>query len=259
MRVKIMPIRRFWPLIISVLVALLSFIIAYHYYFTARTAGSISDFSQYSDIEEKKAAFFAFVQPIGERANGQVMEQRRRLLSLEEQLTAGKKLSFSQQRWLQLLAKEYHLSQRQVDRELVQILLQRVDIVPMSLLLAQAANESAWGTSRFALEGNNLFGQWCFTAGCGLIPKDRAAGLQHEVAVFTKPEQSVASYVYNLNTHAAYQRFRQLRERQRQHNKPLSGDILAEGLIDYSARGEHYVAELQAMIRSNDLEQYDDW
>jgi len=136
-------------------------------------------------------------------------------------------------------------------------LLQRVDVIPPSLALSQAANESAWGTSRFARSGHNYFGQWCFTTGCGVVPRHRTAGKQHEVAVFASPAAAVASYLHNLNSHPAYQRLREIRLQQRQQHQVVSGLALAAGLEKYSERGEDYIRELRAMIRHNRLSQYD--
>jgi Bax protein len=130
-------------------------------------------------------------------------------------------------------------------------------VVPPSLALSQAANESAWGTSRFARSGHNYFGQWCFTTGCGVVPRHRTAGKQHEVAVFASPAAAVASYLHNLNSHPAYQRLREIRLQQRQQHQVVSGLALAAGLEKYSERGEDYIRELRAMIRHNRLSQYD--
>ena len=127
----------------------------------------------------------------------------------------------------------------------------------MSLALAQSANESAWGTSRFALKANNLFGQWCFSKGCGIVPLSRPVGAKFEMAKFTNPEQSVVAYMHNLNTNRAYINFRKMRKNMRGMNVPLSGAVLAEGLISYSQRRGAYIKELQAMIRVNKLSQYD--
>jgi Bax protein len=136
-------------------------------------------------------------------------------------------------------------------------LLRRVDAIPASLALAQSANESAWGTSRFAKDGSNFFGQWCYDAGCGLVPSKRNAGASHEVAVFDSPEESVASYLLNLNTNRAYTELRSIRASLRARNKEISGEALAAGLRKYSERGDAYVKELRSMIRYDDLGQYD--
>ncbi len=139
--------------------------------------------------------------------------------------------------------------------EIREQLLVKVDVVPDSLVKAQAAIESAWGTSRFAVEGNNYFGQWCFRAGCGLVPESREAGLDHEVRLFESPQASVNSYMLNLNSHRAYRHLRRARAELRQQQQTLNGCYLARGLEQYSEKGAHYVESLKQLIRVNDLEQ----
>ncbi len=124
-------------------------------------------------------------------------------------------------------------------------------------MLAQAANESGWGNSRFAREGNNLFGQWCFSIGCGIIPGERNHRSRHEVQVFETPFESVSSYMRNLNSHQQYQELRIIREQSLQQNETINGLLLTEGLLGYSERGEDYVLEIQQMIRSNKLQKLD--
>ncbi len=135
-------------------------------------------------------------------------------------------------------------------------MLSRVDTIPEDLALAQAANESAWGTSRFSLVANNLFGQWTFIPGQGIIPKDRPEGETYEVRKFSTVYDSVRSYLLNLNTHQAYKQLRQLRTASRVNGQNPKGLKLAEGLLRYSTRGEDYVKELQAMIRFNQLSRF---
>jgi Bax protein len=132
-------------------------------------------------------------------------------------------------------------------------LLQRVDVVPVSLVLAQAAKESAWGRSRFAREGNNLFGEWCFTAGCGMVPRRRESGKTHEVETFPSVRAAVASYIHNLNSHPSYRMLRSIRASLREAGKPLNGLALARGLEAYSAQGSDYVASVRDIIRKNRL------
>jgi Bax protein len=129
--------------------------------------------------------------------------------------------------------------------------LARVDTVPLSLVLAQAANESSWGQSRFAQEGNNLFGEWCFREGCGIVPEQRSAGKSHEVAAFDSVNASVRSYLHNLNTGRAYAALRKLRQQARAAGEAPKAMVLASGLARYSERGLAYVHEIKAMIRSN--------
>jgi Bax protein len=136
-------------------------------------------------------------------------------------------------------------------------LLVNVDVLPPSLVLSQAANESAWGTSRFAKLGNNYFGQWCFEHGCGLVPKKRDSDKAHEVAAFNSPKESLESYMQNLNSHPAYQPLRNIRAQLRREKQAVTGMALAAGLTSYSERGQEYIAELRAMIKFNKLSKYD--
>jgi Bax protein len=139
----------------------------------------------------------------------------------------------------------------------IQQLKTKVNFIPAALILAQAANESAWGTSRFAREGNNFFGQWCFSKGCGIVPNSRNSGANHEVASFDSPLGSVKSYIRNLNSHPTYALLRTLRQQSIDDGQRVSGELLAQGLIGYSERGEEYVKEIQSMIRYNKLSRFD--
>jgi Bax protein len=133
------------------------------------------------------------------------------------------------------------------------LLLHRVDVLPPSLVLAQAATESGWGTSRFAREGNNLFGQRTYRTGNGIVPAQRAEGETHEVKRFGTLFESVRSYMRNLNTHDAYRDLRELRAKLRRNDRPLNGAILASGLDAYSTRNSEYISDVRAIIRANDL------
>jgi Bax protein len=135
----------------------------------------------------------------------------------------------------------------------LQELMERVDVIPTSLVLAQAANESAWGMSRFAREANNMFGQWCFDSGCGLVPARRGVNATHEVKAFASIEESVNAYFLNLNTNSSYQEMREMRAQMRAQGRPLDSMVLARGLTRYSQRGMAYVSELQDIIRVNRL------
>jgi len=132
-------------------------------------------------------------------------------------------------------------------------LLRRVDTIPPALVLAQAANESAWGSSRFARMGNNLFGMWSFKPGSGIVPEDRPDGAIYEVRRFSSLYESIRSYMNNLNRHGAYRKLREIREGLRKANQPVTGIALAQGLAKYSQRGDDYIREIQAMIRQNKL------
>ena len=137
------------------------------------------------------------------------------------------------------------------------VLMRRVDTVPASLALAQAAEESGWGTSRFAQEGNALFGQWTTAEGEGLVPRRREAEASHKVRVFDELHDAVAAYLHNLNTHRAYRQFRLTRAEQRAESGRLDSVALVEDLKSYSERGEDYVASIKTIIRVNRLRQLD--
>src|SRR5690554_491089 len=213
----------------------------------------LPDFSGYSDTTEKKVAFFSFLYPRIVLANSRILIERDYLDSLSQKNVLSKK----EHAWLAAQAKRLRVDEEPGSPEQFALLRKRLDVIPPSLILAQAANESAWGTSRFALRGNNLFGQWCFSKGCGLVPLSRAEGANHEVATFASPYHSVRAYIHNLNRHGSYKGLRDTRLDDREAGDPLSGLALARGLISYSERGEEYVDEIRSMIRYNNLEFYD--
>ena len=132
----------------------------------------------------------------------------------------------------------------------------RMDIIPVSIALAQAANESGWGTSRFALEGNALFGQWTWSKK-GISPKKQDADQNHKIMQFQILKASVKAYKNNLNTHNAYKEFREVRAQLRQENKKIIGLDLTKYLKNYAAIGEKYVAILEDIIKRNSLTDFD--
>lgn len=208
------------------------------------------DFRQYVAGPARKAEFFGFLGPLIEEQNRRVLDERRRLQALEAQPT----LTGEDEAWLASLAERYKIEHERIDAAaLLEQLLRRVDVVPVSLALAQAAKESAWGTSRFAVEGNNFFGEWCFRPGCGIVPRLRPEHGKHEVEAFSSASASVSSYLRNLNTHENYRSFRMAREALREAGRPLSGLMLAEELTGYSERREDYVEEVKHLIRVNRL------
>jgi Bax protein len=218
-----------------------------------QTLPAIPKFIDFPAGPPRKQAFFDFMTPLVHRANDAVLEKRHRLQSI----ILKNDPSQNDQAWLKAQADLYGVEpfdfNQAADRT---ALLKRIDKVPTALALAQGANESAWGTSRFARQANNYFGQWCFTEGCGLVPKQRSKGAIHEVRAFKHPYDSVVSYIHNLNSHSTYAKLRSIRAKTRADNQPLTGLEMAEGLVNYSARKHEYVKELQSMIRYNKLTQY---
>ncbi|WP_085881788.1 glucosaminidase domain-containing protein [Oceanibacterium hippocampi] len=201
----------------------------------------------------RKAAFIKILLPILLDINEQVLADRELLLYLAARHRAGVALDRGERRWLEHLAAEYGVGPRDFDA-----LIARVDVVPPSLALAQGAEESGWGTSRFARHGNAVYGQRTWQKGAGMVPVRRDADASHEVRTFGSLQDSVYRYVLNLNTHPAYEEFREERARVRAESEAVTGGVLAATLLSYSERGEDYVATLEKIIDGNRLEDFDD-
>jgi Bax protein len=217
----------------------------------------LPNFVDIRHIPDRKQAFVDLLLPMAREKNINIQNIRQVLYEIQAQLQSGKQLKRRNRVRLERLASRYDL-ERDSQSDLIEQLLERVDVIPESMLLAQAAAESGWGTSRFAREANNLFGQWCYREGCGIVPGERRAGAQHEVQRFASVEQALDSYYHNINTHRAYGELRALRQRLRETGEPITGPELIATLLNYSERGEAYVQELQELIRFNDFLRYDD-
>lgn len=207
-------------------------------------------FSAFTDIKEKKQAFFDFIRPHVEAENKKILQQRATLEIALMMLQYDEPINKKQTKQVKAILNQYKLPDLINTISLTQAL-RRVDIIPKEMALMQAANESAWGTSRFARIGLNFFGQWCYKKGCGMVPSRRNTGAAHEVAAFQSVRQGVASYFKNLNTHAAYKGLRTIRADLRRQQKPLDANKLTYGLMSYSERGEEYIKELNQMIKHN--------
>ena len=208
------------------------------------TKMTASDFvkSNINDADDKKKRFFDFMRPI-------INEQNDNILKLRKQLLAAKKHN-NNKIFVAHVAKIYGVRWDQKNENWDK-LLERVDTIPLELSLAQSANETAWGQSRFAIQGNNFFGQWCYTKGCGIIPAERKRGLTHEVTRFNSINDSVRSYIKTINTGRAYALLRKIRRDNRIAGKHPDAKAQAGGLIHYSQRGEAYVKEIRALIQVN--------
>jgi|TARA_B100000315_G_scaffold59265_2_gene53751 Bax protein len=209
------------------------------------------DILRISQPETRKKFFFKMVLPLVLRVNDRIAGDRRRLLPLKAALRSGRRLAAADRLWLAAKSDQYGVRRGDMAE-----LARRMDTVPPSLAIAQAAEETGWGTSRFAREGNALFGQWTFAAVGGLVPKSRDNGKSHKVKAFQTLTEAVGAYVANLNTHRAYRGFRAERMRVRRHGE-LSGLELARTLGSYSERGRAYVSSIIRIIRANRLGQLD--
>jgi Bax protein len=191
------------------------------------------------DVDARKRHFFERLAPVVAAENARILAERERLLAAR---AAGNDAVARD------IAEDYDFEWK---GDAWGALLKRVDVVPMRLALAQAAKESGWGRSRFARQGNNLFGQWCFSEGCGLVPKNRPDGDTHEVQAFDSVNHAVRSYLKNINTHRAYRALRGMRARARAAGRAPRAADLARTMTSYSERGEAYVRDILAMIRAN--------
>ncbi|MDR8523875.1 glucosaminidase domain-containing protein [Shewanella fidelis] len=214
-------------------------------------ANAVPDFAAIKVVSDKKKAFFDFLRPSIRHQNAIIQDERNFLISIRSQIVSDKKLTEADEFRLQQISEKYQYTLRSLTLANIDTLLVRVDVIPEEMVLIQAANETGWGTSRFAREGLNFFGQWCFRKGCGLVPQSRTEGLSHEVALFKTVEDSVASYMRNLNSNAAYSLLRSIRADLRAQNKTPRAQDLVYGLINYSERQEAYIDELLEMLRHN--------
>lgn len=218
---------------------------------TEQSEQPVPAFKAIEDITEKKKAFFAYLKPEVEKQNDYLLSLRHYLQTLQRQLAAGNSLTEDDDERLEWLAGEYRVDKDLPADAQIPKLLNKVDILPVELVLMQAANESAWGTSRFAQQGYNFFGLWCYQKGCGFVPARRNSGASHEVAKFENLSRATYTYMRNINRHDAYRELRHIRASLRRAQLPVTGLALAEGLMNYSERGAAYVNELQNMIRYN--------
>jgi len=210
------------------------------------------DLPDLKDVEARKELFLGVALPMILEVNQHVAGQRARLLHIAERLNLGQTVPEEQMAWLARLAEEYKTVPDRID-----LLLRRVDTVPVSLMLAQAAAESGWGTSRFALEGNAIFGQWTTARGKGLVPLERPEGKTYKVRAFDRLIDSFSAYLLNINTHRAYVEFRIKRAEMRRAGRSLDGAELAGALTAYSERGQDYIDMLRGIIRVNRLQPFD--
>ena len=199
------------------------------------------------NTKKRKELFIQIVLPLILQENNNIRLDRKRLFSIINKSNNSK----LEKKWLDKKYKQYGIPSK--DLSTLKI---RMDEIPVSLALAQAAKETGWGTSRFAQEGNALFGQWTWS-GDGLKPKEADENEGHKVMKFNILQASVRAYQRNLNTHKTYKEFRLARAQLRDLNKPLDSIILAKYLDEYAETGQKYVKILQKIIEQNNLKDFD--
>jgi Bax protein len=200
------------------------------------------------NTKKRKEFFIQIVLPLIIQENNNIKLDRKTLFSIINKNNN----SNSEKKWLDKKYKQYGIKSK--DLSTLKI---RMDEIPVSLAIAQAAKETGWGTSRFAQEGNALFGQWTWS-GEGLKPKEAKEGEGHKVMKFNILQASVRAYQRNLNTHSTYKGFRKARAKLRDLNKPLDSIELSKHLNKYAETGNQYVEVLQKIIKQNKLQDFDD-
>ena len=199
-------------------------------------------------LKKEKNFFIQIILPLILEENNNIKLDRKRLFGIINKSNNTK----LEKKWLEKKYKQYGV----VSKDLSTLKI-RMDEIPVSLAIAQAAKETGWGTSRFAQEGNALFGQWTWS-GEGLKPKEADQSKGHKVMKFNVLQASVRAYQRNLNTHKSYKNFRLARAELRDRNKPLDSLILSKFLNNYAETGDKYVEVLQKIIKQNNLKDFDD-
>ena len=211
------------------------------------------DIGNMRESKKRKGLFFKTVLPLILQVNEEITKDRTRLGGLIKARKRGDEIGPVDRLWLIVMAERYKTKRGDMNA-----LIKRADLIPPSLALAQAAEESGWGTSRFVREGNAMFGQWTWSNSPGaIVPKRRDEGKTHKVRAFDTLLQSVRAYARNLNTHRAYRHLRAQRHQLRTSGLVPDGLKLAEQLTSYSERGEKYVTTLRSIIVANKLRRFD--
>ena len=214
------------------------------------------DFSEIQDVPTKKKLFYLVTLPLIYNTNTSIMQERRMVINIEKKF-ARKELNKNETDEIIRLSKKYKLDYSEINTKLFRKLKQRINIIPVSLALGQAIIESGWGQSRFATEGNALYGQWTTSEDKGIIPQDRDEDKTHAVLKFKNLSESVEAYMFNINTHQAYYNFRVIRriDERIKYTDPISMKV--KYLAAYAEIGDKYVDKLELIIASNNLQEFD--
>ena len=208
-------------------------------------------------LSQTKKDFVKTLLPLISYQNQNILLERSKLEELRASLIDYNTLSNTDLKFLDKISQKYRIKTADKHKyDLVNELLNRVDIIPNSIVLAQAANESGWGSSRFAKEFNALFGEYTYNYSDGVVPLLREEGEKHLVKTFTSVNKSVQSYFINLNSHYAYEDFREVREMMREKNNFSNIKLLVEELDSYAA-DINYITTINAIIDANKLDQFD--
>jgi len=205
------------------------------------------DLDNLQSVQLKKETFIKIVLPLVVAENEKILDDREKLKAvIDKKFTTDKEKQWLRQKLLEYKVKKSDLKE----------LMNRMDMIPVSIALAQAAKESGWGTSRFALEGNAIFGQWTWD-GQGIAPLKRDGDKNHKILKFPILRASVKAYKNNLNTHKSYSKFREKRKQLREKNKTITGLALTDTLKNYAQTGSEYTKILNQIIKQNDLSDFE--
>jgi Bax protein len=215
------------------------------------TASLQDQLAQINDVQERKQCLIKVLLPLVLRANETIRQQRMVVERLELDLPY---LTPLEKQTLMSLTEMYQVEGSSYE-EMVQELLKRVNVLPVSLIIAQAAIESGWGTSRFCIEGNNIFGLRT-SSGYGILPKGRNSEEGVTLSVFNDLQSCIDYYMWNINTNPQYKELRYIRSLSQ---PPYDSFALAQGLRNYSEMGTEYVRRVELLISYNALKGYDDY
>ena len=219
------------------------------------------ELTKIKNVKLKKNLFFSTLLPPILKVNETIRQDRTRLKRIIFHITLGDDISERDYYWLFKKFVQYKVKVRDIqdfiDRtgDILETLLNRINIIPPELALAQAAQESGWGTSRFAQTGNALYGEWTWGNGCGMVPQRREEGKTHRMKCFEYVIEAIDSYMLNLNTHRAYKALRYER-RSFRDDQVIDVIPLVETLINYSEEGQDYVEKIKNIIRINKLKDF---
>ena len=204
------------------------------------------DLDSIRSTKKKKETFLKILLPLIVAENAKIEEDKKYLLKILKQNEKPEN-----KKWINKKYRNYKVSNRDINE-----LMEKMDVIPISIALAQAAKESGWGTSRFALEGNAIFGQWTWKED-GIEPLEKSGDKNHKILKFPLLRASVKAYITNLNTHNGYKDFRKKRFELRKQNKPLIGQELIDELDNYAQTGKEYTKVLRQIIEQNDLDEFE--
>ena len=207
-----------------------------------------TEITKIENVKKRKDLFIQIILPLVIAENNNIKLDRKKLFTILNK----NKNSMAEQNWLNSKFKQYGVISKDLPTLKV-----RMDEIPTSMIIAQAAKETGWGTSRFAQEGNALFGQWTWS-GEGIKPANADKDTTHKIMKFNVLQASVKAYQRNLNTHSSYRDFRSARAEMRDNGEKLDSTALTEHLDSYAETGKEYVKILQQIIRQNNLEDFDD-